>query len=111
MRKLILFLLLITAGALAQSPPPPAPHTVKLAFTDSNVGTTVYKAYRSNKTGLETLYATITAPATTWVDTAPLLGANFYVLTATVGGIESEASKPEVLAQVPVPPTVSATVQ
>lgn len=101
MRK-ILLLLLLAAPAFAQA----TPHYIQLSCSGQSGATfSVYKGTASGAEGSTPLIANLAACS--YNDTAAVMGTKYYyVMTQTVGGVESGPSS-EVSAQIvqPNPPT------
>lgn len=79
---------------------------VKLTWVASTDAVDGYNIYRSVTAGTETTKLnSALVVGTTFTDTAPLAGKNFYVAKSSLGGVESLSSNEISAVLLPAPPT------
>lgn len=81
-------------------------HSVQLSWTASTDTVDGYNLYRGTVSGGETTKVnTAIITATTFTDSSPVLGENFYVARSMKGGVESVNSNEATAVILPAPPT------
>jgi len=81
-------------------------HTVTLNWVASPDTVDGYNIYRGTAVGQETTKLnTAVVIGTTYVDTAPVVGHSYYVVKASLGGVESVASNEVTVSLQPAAPT------
>lgn len=81
-------------------------HTVTLTWTASVDAVEGYNVYRGTATGAETTKLnTALVTGTSFTDSAPVGGQDFYVAKSVLGGVESLASNEVSVTVPPAPPT------
>ena len=81
-------------------------HSVSLSWVASTDPVSGYNVYRGATAGAETTLLTPTPiTGTTFVDSAPLLGEDFYVAKSVLNGVQSVASNEVSTVILPAPPT------
>ena len=81
-------------------------HSVSMAWTASTDPVSGYNVYRGATAGSETTLLTPTPiTATTFTDSSPLLGHDFYEVKSILNGVESLVSNEVTTVILPAPPT------
>ncbi len=81
-------------------------HTVTLNWVASTDAVDGYNVYRSTTSGTETTKLnTALVTGTSFIDSAPLAGHDFYVVKSSLGGVESVVSNEVSVIVPPAPPT------